>query len=285
MPTLNIVLHGLMAICEKGDKLLIFLPDVTDVHVFRAGSWLAETEIVPRAQPYCLTGVTPGNAGVDRATNLFLGDVDLPASAGATAHAVLELDRPREMRGIRTVEITPADDFEGRDLDRTKDSKRIATAQILVYDCPDLSRIALDRHDWTPLEQPGTGAVNLHVYAEEELPDEGTAEHALQAFADMVTGLTGLDLRLKRAVEVPDFDPDLDILPATVHPTETEDFSKRQGRLRDFALQLRVALPAIDGAAGPHAVINSQALLQPFSQSHAIGSKTGSCTLVAFRAR
>jgi hypothetical protein len=283
MPTLNVVLHGLMAICEKGDKLLIFLPDVTEVHVFRAGSWLAETEIVPRAEPYRLTGVTPDNAGVDRATNLFLGDVHLPENANAAAHAVLELDRPKEMRGIRTVEITPDEDFEGRDLDRVTGSTRIATAQLLVYDCPDLSQIALDGHDWTPLEQPGTGAVNLHVFAEEELPDEGTAEHALQAFADMVTGVTGLDLRLKRAQDVPDFDPDLDILPASVTPMETEDFSKRQGRLRNFALQLRVVLPKI-GAPGPYASINPQTLLEPFSQGHPIGSKTGSCTLIAFRA-
>ena len=282
MPTLNVILHGLMAICEDGDKLHVFLPNVTDVHVFRAGSWLGETELVAQDQPYELTGVKTGDAQFDRSLNVHLGQVQIPPTSKNVTYAVLQLPRPKQINSIRTADVHPADDFEGADAGRVSGSQRIATTQVLVYDFDDIETLALNGHNWTPTGSE-SNVVNLHVFAEEELPDEGTIAHALAAFSEMVKGITGLDLRMKKAQQAAGLDPTVAGVLKGVDPLETEDLAKRQSRFIPFGNVLRQVLPSLrQYTAGQRVAPPPSFVMTPFSDGHPVGSKTGSCTMVIF---
>lgn len=89
------------------------------------------------------------------------------------------------------------------------------SAQAFVYDCDSVADVKLGDHNWTP-PQGDVPFANLHVFAEEELPDEGTIQHALDAFTSMVKGVTGLDIQLKSPQRAAPFDSQRDRLPDNV---------------------------------------------------------------------
>jgi hypothetical protein len=69
--SLNVIFHGLCVFVGKRNEIEVLLPDLSPVHVFRAGVWLAETNIRPGAQ-LSLEGVTPGTAIFERRENLLI---------------------------------------------------------------------------------------------------------------------------------------------------------------------------------------------------------------------
>lgn len=281
MPQLNVILHGLMAIYEETDKIRVFLPNVTNVHVFRAGNWLAETDLQPRKEPYVLTGVNvpkqPASFGSNGIANL--GPVPLADAAETVTQSVLQMPRPAQIFQLRPTSVDPAKDFAGKDAGRLAGASKLPSGCVLVYDTDNVQDLSLEGHDWEPPQAPDVPFANLHVYAEEDVPANGTVEHALDAFQDTIKGLFDLDVRLVNPHTTPPFDPQTDQLPPNVDEQETDELSERLVRLGQLGEILRQQLPQVRQQPNP-AAANAQPLLGPFLNRKIINSTLGSCSQV-----
>lgn len=243
MQTLNVILHGLFALAEKEDHILAMAPDLGGQHVFRAGSWLGESEL--QRGIYWLSGVNAGPGVFDPARNLILENKTVSAQAPSKAYATICFRRPREIHSVRPVTIDPAKDFTGGDAGSVR-STQLATIQILVYDCENLSAVRLSGHTWEPPQDDETPVFNLHIFSEEDVkPDES---HAIGAFDQAVALFEGVDLHLTKKRDVPEFDVAKEVLPNGVIPLEIEDLAYRRNRLVDLGNTLRSILlsPPLD---------------------------------------
>jgi hypothetical protein len=280
MSQLNVVLHGLMTIYEEADRIRVFLPNVTTVHVFRAGSWFAETDLQPRKAPYVLKGVNPPQPPATFGGNgiAHLGQVELAPGWQKVTHAELQLPRPKQIFELRATTVNPANDFTGKDAGKLAGATKLPSGCALVYDTDDVQNLSLDGHDWKPPKAPNQTFTNLHVFAEEDVPGNGTAQHALDAFRNMIKGLFNLDIQLARPQTPLPFDPLTDTLPDNVDPRETDELTERLNQLQAWGNILRQELAQIrqPTAGAP----NPNALLAPFAPTTGIDSKTGSCSQI-----
>jgi len=233
--SLNVIFHGLCVFVAKKIGFEVLLPDMGPEHVFRAGAWLAETNIQPGAT-LTLDGVTPGDAVFKRKKNLLV----LPENAGhfprssAVPYATLTLPRPSKIYSRRHVVLTPGVEIVGSGTNSIyirentgEDDGKVwqSTIQVLHYDVPDENRLALINHRWIPAFV--NGVTNLHIFAEPEtLQPIG---HSITEFGEGSAMFQGLDLRRARASILPEFDPKC--LAPGVTSEELEDLIPRTKRM------------------------------------------------------
>src|SRR5215471_14232580 len=107
-PALNVLLHGGFAFLEGAEKITFLMPK-SDHHVFRAGSWLAETELQGQREAdklgtvYKLVGVEKGAAGFDPEQALMVKNAR--PEANPKSYATLEFPRPKRITSLRPVQI------------------------------------------------------------------------------------------------------------------------------------------------------------------------------------
>src|ERR1043166_7262106 len=113
--TLNVILHGAYLFDRESDpgRIRALIPRMKH-HVYRAGNWLAETELRGRTGDdeavYELTGVNPGGVTLDPKEGL---DVFVePRDEGEPKHhpfAVIRLELPRRITSLRVASIKRSD--------------------------------------------------------------------------------------------------------------------------------------------------------------------------------
>src|SRR5262245_25455491 len=127
--TLYVFLKGLAVARERGSELEIVLPRVPG-HVYRAGSWLAESTIAPRSL-LRLRGVRRGTESFARKDFVIhLPDCSVTARGRA---ATLRLPRAKEIVGFLCSTGPNGGPVATRD-DNGMGPERVATVQILIYD-------------------------------------------------------------------------------------------------------------------------------------------------------
>jgi hypothetical protein len=233
MAKLNVILHGLAAVLRRHEELVVLLPDLDGQHVFRAGTWLAETELRPGT--YVLGGVKRGAAVFDPEKNLILGKGRLVANP--PVHARLHLPIPAEIYSLKPVEMNPREDFEGAS--RPAGTKlNLATVQVLSYEIENLQALRLFPHLWEPPADADLEVTNLHIYSEEDhsKAPQGHAKFALDRAAAL---FAGVDLRLVNEKDVPPLGED-EVLPPATSRFEAEDLAQRMTRLKQQGEMLRV---------------------------------------------
>jgi len=259
---LNVIFHGAFVFDQttQPDQILALIPDIGH-HSYRAGSWLAESELRGRtgadAVVYRLMGVTPGHERFD----LDLNVVVKPQSPGKPVtlpYATLVFPRPQKITSLLVAEIPfnsfdhPEDLVESEDdrhqvIPRTSSDhpeeyvmdgacRHLATLQIFTYDFDFKNQNAVmlkaddgEGHFWEPVLTDGH--INLHIFAaEDHFHQPSNADEDFNQCADLIGGL---NLRLKTQT-----------LPATrtfsqtsipdgvkVDPRETESLARRTDRL------------------------------------------------------
>jgi hypothetical protein len=234
--SLNIIFHGLCVFVGKRGGFQVLLPDLGPEHAFRAGVWLAETNIKPGVE-LSLEGVIPGNgwlpgtAILERRKNLMVlpEKSDKFPRSSAKPYATMVLPRPKAIHSLCPVVLTPGDDIVGNSQDSlyVRDDKTIwqSTIQIFNYDVSDETLLALTNHRWIPAFVKGV--TNLHIFAEPETPQP--VSHSITEFGEGSALFQGLDLRRSRASIVPQFS--FDDLPPGVRKEELEDLVPRTKRM------------------------------------------------------
>jgi hypothetical protein len=148
--------------------LEVVLPEVPG-HVYRAGGWLAETEIGPGNVMY-LSGVKPGGQtfGADNFT------IDLPQTSLTSQKraATLWLYKPNHILSLLHVKVdtTNPANYVVRTQGPQPPFTEIATIQVLIYDYREENEVLLDGHTWEPCAAPG-GAISLHIISTSPEPE------------------------------------------------------------------------------------------------------------------
>ena len=277
MARLNVILHGLIVLAERDDGITAFLPRIADIHIFRAGDWLGETELRPGYYP--LLGVNSGVDKFNHSKNLVLKGVSVAPGAFFSAHGAISFPKPAEIHSLRAVDIDLNADFAGdgrRNID--PGSTSMATVQVLVFESKTLMDVKLGDHPWQPPQVIGLETANLHIFAEEEVLEAGTNDHAIEAFDRTLQFFTNLDLRLINAKEVPHFDAAKDVPPVGVDALELEDLAHRRNRIARFGSALR-DLSIARRAAGPGSESEElRQLLAPFGEFSPSGADVAACS-------
>jgi len=226
--SLNVIFHGLCVFVGKKNEIEVLLPDLSPVHVFRAGVWLAETNIRPGAQ-LSLEGVTPGTAIFERRENLLIR----PDAAGrlprskVPPYATLVFPRPNKIYSLRQVALTPGTDLVGSSADaiyiRDDGTVLQSSVQVFQYNVPDETKLTLKHHRWIPAFVDGV--TNLHVFAEPETPQP--IGHSITEFGKGSEMFDGLDLKRARASLLPEFT----FVPDGIRKEELEDLIPRTRRM------------------------------------------------------
>lgn len=231
---LYVVFHGLFAFFQrrKAQTIEVYIPDLRETrktvsgavevyspHVYRAGNWLAETEIWPGAD-LTLQGVVPGSAVIDRRRNVIVKGPNRRSAVPAYARIVLPL--PAEVIPLREIPTQLGVDIIGASVDRL-DGNRLASIPVFRYDVADIGCLHLGKHPWMPAAVGDT--VTLHVFAEPETPQG--AEHSHYEFAKAFELFEGIDLRLAAPLRLPRITGEL----AGLSTEELEDLTPRTRRL------------------------------------------------------
>jgi hypothetical protein len=231
--SLNVIFHGLCVFVGRKTGFEVLLPDLGPEHVFRAGVWLAETNIKPGAE-IRLEGVVPGSAILERRKNLMVlpeKTDHFPRSASKKPFATLALPRPKQIHSLRPVVLTPGLDLVGSSVNSTylyiRDDGKIwqSTLQVFHYEVANENRLALTNHRWIPAFV--NGVTNLHVFAEPETPQP--IGHSISEFGEGSALFQGLDVRRARASILPPFSPT--DLPPGICVEELEDMVPRTKRM------------------------------------------------------
>jgi len=246
--TLNVILHGSMTIYDsrKGDlPIQVLLPKnadrngaKSDRHVYRAGSWLAETELSGRY--YNMVGVKGGEAKFDPEANLVLKS---ECAATDQAHATLCFPRPQAIASLRVANVP----FEAFNQDAAKELKleqivHMAALHVFTYtfdDDNDLrlsnakTKNELDGHYWEPAFNGNY--INLHIFCSEDrfsTPSQASADF------NACTALLGVKLELEHPFPIATAANDVRLPPGVI-AEETEDLPFRTLRLARLGRLLR----------------------------------------------
>lgn len=232
---LNVILHGAYSLdltTEPG-RILALIPYIP-YHVYRAGNWLAETELRGRtnatAVVYELLGVNPGEAEFDVQQNLLVKPKQA-AKPQASPYATLIFPLPDRISSLLVADIPRSSFNDSQELVGNSDPQPIATLQILTYDFDDENVLMLkakggDGHYWEPVLSGGY--VNLHIFSAEDHYHKPS--NALEDFNQCADLIGGLNLRLQIQ-----FLPASGILPTQrvpgVNDWETESLALRTERM------------------------------------------------------
>jgi hypothetical protein len=225
---LNVILHGSFTFVrdEEAKQIQALIPDIGH-HVCRAGSWLAETELL-EGKEYELTGVKTGNGAFDPERNLIVKFQKRPDKPQPLA--TLKFPRPNQIASLRVADI-PRDLFaHAEELASDSPTQHMATLHVFTYDIENENKLFLKAdkgggHYWEPVFNGNY--VNLHIFsAEDHFEGPSNAVKDFKKCAELL----GLQLELTgtlRASEIPDDSH----LPAGVAAEETEDLAPRTLRM------------------------------------------------------
>src|SRR5262245_29871520 len=156
---LNVILHGLFAFDQNDKEIVAYIPNLGSEHLYKAGNWLAETNLEERADLE-LKGVDStklGRKDIDQFSaedrqslkvekgvikgfklredqNLILGNVTISSNAKEChcIHATIRLPYPPyPIRSLRRIRI-PADALGGDDKTRVIDGNKMANGHKAV---------------------------------------------------------------------------------------------------------------------------------------------------------
>jgi len=199
---LNVIFHGAFAFdtCTKPGHILALIPHMRH-HVYRAGNWLAETELRGRTHTkevtYELEGVDPGKGQFAPDRNLLVK----PQKTGkpqSLPYATLVFPQPERITSLLRAGIPRSSFASPQDLVVNDDNQHISTVQVFTYDYPDENAVMLkaddgDGHYWQPAVVDGH--INLHIFAaEDHYHKPSNAEEDFNLCAELIGGL---DLRLQ----------------------------------------------------------------------------------------
>jgi hypothetical protein len=228
---LNVILHGALVYQrEQPNQITAWIPKL-DHHVYRAGNWLAETDLQPGH--YLLEGVDPAETGAfDPMRNLILKPPQPNKPDESLVYANLIFPWPKKITSLRVAKI-PEDFFKHSDeLAVECNPQFAATLQILTYDFEDDTRLKLADatlkpscgHYWEPVLIDGY--INLHIFAaEDHFEQPSLAVEDFKTCAEMF----GYKIRLPRPVPVSGVDHTEP--PDGVAEEETEDLAPRTLRM------------------------------------------------------
>jgi len=225
---LNVMLHGTFAfIRDEGAKqILALIPDIGH-HVCRAGSWLAETELL-EGNEYELTGVKTGDGTFDPQRNLIVKFQKRPDRPQPLA--TLKFPRPKQIASLRVAEIPRTSFRHPEELASTSDTQHLPTLHVFTYDIENENKLFLKTangggHYWEPVFNGNY--VNLHIFsAEDHFEGPSNAVEDFKKCAELL----GLQLEFTgtlRASEIPNDSH----LPPGVAAEETEDLAPRTMRM------------------------------------------------------
>ncbi|HEV2992081.1 MAG TPA: hypothetical protein VG759_26830 [Candidatus Angelobacter sp.] len=204
-----VFLHGLFVVNENpqlpqknplaagADYLQVVLPEVSG-HVYRAGGWLAESEIASGKEIYLL-GVTPAHATFKSTIDLSQASQS-PTSLNSNSTnkpATLWLYKPDQILDLlhASVDITvnPAD-YVVQTNDQKQRFPDIATVQVLIYQYDNENDVRLDGHTWEPCSTEG--AISLHIISTSPEPEgEAHERETDKALKDLLTPYHGLTFK------------------------------------------------------------------------------------------
>jgi hypothetical protein len=167
MPDLFVFLHGLTVVREVGDWLEVVLPRVKG-HVYRAGGWLAETDIAPRAE-LVLRGTTPGGTATVANTNFTIQLPGLPLTSRRRA-ATLLVPKPTQILGLLfAAPVGPA----ALPLATSNNGKIVVptlpSVLVFQYSFTNPQDVRLENHPWQPYAVDDS--ISLHIIATSPLPE------------------------------------------------------------------------------------------------------------------
>ncbi len=210
------------------------MPDLPH-HVYRAGTWLAETEIQRRtgseAVVYELTGVKAGAAKFCPERNLMIKRQrrDPPE---VIPFATLNFPLPSQIASLQVAAMPRTAFTCPEELLVASDTQHIATVQVFTYDIADENALSLQARDgeghyWEPVF---TGNyINLHIFCAEDHYHKTT--NAEEDFNQCVGLLGGVNLRLQTQNLRASGLLDAGQLPEGVVQEETESLALRTRRM------------------------------------------------------
>jgi len=232
---LNVLLHGAFTFIPCNERIDVLIPNLPH-HVYRAGSWLAETQL--RAGRYELEGVEGQQLS---GHNRFSPDKNLLVKFNGQLpekplpYATLELPRPKKITTLRTV-VADRKYFSHPELLAVDSPEQhLSSLQVFTYDISDEKRLQLkaergDGHYWEPAFIGDH--INLHIFASEDYYHRPS--NAQEDINECIA-LLGADLKLQTA-HVPAQDSlNPDDLPEGVGPQETEVLSASNLRMARLA--------------------------------------------------
>lgn len=245
--TLNVLLHGAFTfVHDKINHCLVAAIPKLDQHAYRAGNWLAETELRGDTT-YHLVGVKKADTlKFNRRRNVLVRFGAEQLSTNPVPYAILNFPYPKTIKSLRTANVarnlfTHAEDLIGPK--RSKNVQQMATLQIFTYDILNENKLKLkaddgDGHYWEPAftrrfnharSQLGTqDFTNLHIFSSEEYYYRPS--NTREDFNECVA-LLGAKLRLKTRFLPAGEIPNEGELPDGVAPQETEDLAPRTLRM------------------------------------------------------
>jgi hypothetical protein len=233
---LNVIFHGAFTFDQttEPDRILALMPEMAH-HVYRAGSWLAETELQGRTGPeavvYELSGVKPGAERFRPDRNLM---VKRPRQEQPEAfpYATLKFPLPRQIASLQVAEIPRTAYTHREDLLVDADTQHVATVQVFTYDIEDENALSLkardgEGHYWEPAFMGDY--VNLHIFCAEDHYHKPS--NAQEDFNQCVKLLGGVNLTLQTRSLQASGVLDAGQLPDGVIQAETETLALRTRRM------------------------------------------------------
>ena len=168
-PTLNVLLHGAFTFTHDRDTIYAMMPKL-EQHAYRAGNWLAETEIRGEGASYRLTGVKAHRELTFTRENNLIVKVQR-RSEKESPYATFKFPFPKTTRSLRVAKILGERPFEHpEDLLEPEAEQSIATLQVLTYDIDNENQLALkgykEDHHWEPAFNGPY--INLHIFCAED---------------------------------------------------------------------------------------------------------------------
>jgi hypothetical protein len=237
---LNVIFHGACTFDQsrEDDRILMSMA-MMDHHVYRAGNWLAETELRGRkesdtdAAVYELVGVKAGTARFkpELKQNLIVKTRREDRSR-VTPYATLRLPLPRTITSLRVAEIPRAAFTHPEELLTDGDPQHIATLQVFTYDVQDQNALSLQAHAggghfWEPVLMGHY--INLHIFAAEDHFHKPS--NAEEDFNESARLLGGVKLRLQTGSLRANGILDVVGLPDGMAVEETETLALRTQRM------------------------------------------------------
>src|SRR5215471_13318934 len=159
---LNVLFHGAFTfdLGKERNRIHVSTP-LMQHHVYRAGNWLAETDLRGRkphedqAVFYKLEGVSEkGTAGFDPRQNLIV-NVDRGFPLRTVPYLTLNLPLPNEIKSLRVAEVPRKAFTHPEELETAGGPQHIATLQVFTYEVEDQNTLALKAtqgpgHFWEP---------------------------------------------------------------------------------------------------------------------------------------
>jgi len=204
---LNVLFHGAFTFDEGKDKdrkqIYVSTP-LMQHHVYRAGNWLAETDLRGRRPHeerevfYELHGVSKeGTERFDPRRNLIV-KVDRGFPLRTIPYVTLRLPLPSAIKSLRIADVPSTVFTHAEELETASEQQHIATLQVFTYEVEDQKTLALKAtegpgHFWEPVQMDGY--FNLHVFAAEDHFHKPS--NADEDFNQCTGLLGGVKLRLK----------------------------------------------------------------------------------------